>query len=213
MIFLFSQTFCEMSLGDGAWTFIPRMAVIRGSQNRGLIDQLFTRKEEVLLVIHQPGFKKKQRYVVLRQTAEYSHVPLALFMNEHDKSPRPASVDMGPYLYLRVLPPKDSSQKTWLGFQVNGHDAKYNNHYGRVSNYFALYPNWDNRPPIAKLNKHCNTQPCTGMMQHSLTRTGPEEVPNDLLFYTEMHFGQQGHGIEQVGDGSIMQYSLAIAVR
>ena len=178
-----------MAINDGGYTFIPNEMIAKLSVND--INSLFTRKTDVLLRISKPD--GTQPYTVI--TKQKNTGGLSVQLSRYQGYARPVNYQLGPYLYLGTLPPRQSGNNKLLGFKSNGRNVLYRNCHNGKQNQFSFFSNPYERKPSDYHIRNLVYERRGVAVDWRRTAKRPysgRRMPLDFFLFTEMHFGGCG---------------------
>jgi len=114
------------------------------------ISSLYT--EDDIVVLRHLRQNGEQFTADVRQITDFAAVPLSVQFNEHADYVGPENVQMGPYIYLGIVPtaliqPVPPGPLTTQGWSIQGNDYSFVDcDPGNPPSYFVLLLNEDNEP-------------------------------------------------------------------
>ena len=183
------KVYCEMDINGGVYTFTSKNTLSRIQQSD--IDSIFTDKSHVLLRLLKPD--NSQPYTIIQQYIDTGG--LSVQLNTFVNYTRPKNHALSDYLFLGLLPKKDSRRGQVEGLKSNGVDVTFTNCDGNANNYFAFYSaEVDNHQDVAACGiTNLDDTKWRGSAIHPNTSS---IMPHEFFMLTELHFGGCGCYIE-----------------
>ena len=186
--------YCEMAIGGGGFTFLPRyMTTRRDAQS--IVNVLFTERQRVLLKL-QHRRQRKESYTLIQPHHYYSRYNFGVLVNSYTGYTPPVNRFMRNYILLGIIPKYAAARRTIQGFTSNHRFVQFRNCDANPNSLFAFLPNYYHQRPSTYLanNPVFERQGVAVDWRNSAWAvTNPvRTMPNDFFFLTELHFGGCG---------------------
>ena len=182
------EVYCEMEINGGGYTFFSSDSLSRINQSD--IDAIFTNKTDVLLRLLK--LDNSQPYTVIRQYINTGG--LSVQLNAFVNYTQPMNYQISDYLFLGLLPKKDSRPFQVEGLKSNGQDVTFVCCDAIKNNYFAFFS--------AKTATFTSVLACDQTnfdtnWRGTAIATNPSSImPTRFFMLTELHFGGCGCYVE-----------------
>lgn len=183
-----TEVYCEMEINGGAYTFIASDSL--SNINQSDIDAILTDKTNVLFRLLK--LDNTQPYTIIKQFINTGG--LSVQLNAFKNYTQPMNHAISDYLFLGLLPKKNSRASQVEGFKSNGHNVSFTNCDGAKNNYFAFFS--------AKTATHTPVLACddtkldTNWRGTAISPKSSSIMPTKFFMLTEMHFGGCGCYVE-----------------
>jgi len=187
------EAYCEMGLNGGGYTFLsPESLTLLSNAD---IQSMFT--DTATFLIRLRACNGTQTFAVLAQLPRNSRTPLYVGLSTNTGYNTPLNADstyLGtPYLYFGFLPiTSASSRRISQGLQVNGNQISFTNCDGNPNNYFALFPNFQERTPTSYLLNNPFALFDTNLLNSFQLNPSTRVLPEQYFLFLESHFGGCG---------------------
>jgi len=183
------EAYCEMGIDKGGYTFL-NSGQLQFLTNDDL-QSMFTDKSSFLMRLkkcdnHQP-------YIVLKQLAQYSGIPLMLGLNHYTDYNKPINADLlgGPYLYFGFLNAAQSKSYNVQGLSANGKDYAYTTCGHNGDNHFALFTNNKESPPT-DIHLGVPFPLVDQVLGSAINNPSKRAMGEDYFYFMETHFADCG---------------------
>jgi len=192
----FMKVYCEMGLNGGGYTFLSSRYLHLLSNSE--IQKMITDRTSLLMRVKSCDSSCTQPYIILKQLTKYWKIPLKIALNDYSSFTRPKNLDFlqPPYQYFGFLPKSIAQNSSVQGVWANGKDYPIKNCNGNSDNYFALFPNHEEKEPTDYLfNKDFEwLEKIFGAAKVNPSR---RLMPDEYFYFTEANFGSSCGGFTQ----------------
>ena len=187
------RVYCEMTIGGGGFTFLPRSLTRTSSASR-IVRALFRDRYNVLLKL-----KKKsgsESYTLIQPHPHFPNTGFGVLVNSFHGYTRPLNAFMKEYILLGIIPAYAARRRSIQGFKSNGHKIQFRNCDANPNSYFAFMPNHNRQTPSnygASWHIFETSRVAVDWRSKAISITHPDRtMPNEFFFLTELHFGGCG---------------------
>ena len=178
------KVYCEMDINGGVYTFISKNVVSAIKQSD--IDSIFTDKSNVLLRLLKPD--NSQPYTIIQQYIDTGG--LSVQLNAFHEYSQPKHYAASDYLFLGVLPQKDSRESQVEGLKSNGVNVTFTTCDRSGNSYFAFYStDVANDQLVAACDA---THFDTNWRKSAIYPNTSSIITNEFFMSTEIQFGGCG---------------------
>ena len=187
------RVYCEMTIGGGGFTFLPRSLTRTSSASR-IVRALFRDRYNVLLKL-----KKKsgsESYTLIQPHPHFPNTGFGVLVNSFHGYTRPLNAFMKEYIFLGIIPAYAARRRSIQGFKSNGHIIQFRNCDANPNSYFAFMPNHNRQTPSSYHSGNLiyeKVRVGVDWRSKAVPITNPvRTMPNEFFFLTELHFGGCG---------------------
>ena len=208
------RVYCEMTIGGGGFTFLPRSLTRTSSASR-IVRALFRDRYNVLLKL-----KKKtgsESYTLIQPHPHFSNTGFGVLVNRFHGYTRPQNAFMKEYILLGIIPAYAARRRNIQGFKSNGHKIQFRNCDANPNSYFAFMPNHNRQTPSSYHSGNLiyeRERVGVDWRSKAIPITHPHRtMPNQFFFLTELHFGGCGTYTSSDRWSKFGFYATAIGIR
>ena len=115
---------CEMTIGGGGFTFLPRSLTRTSSASR-IVRALFRDRYNVLLKLKKRS--GSESYILIQPHPHFANTEFGLLVNRFHGYTRPLNAFMKEYILLGIIPAHAARRRSIQGFTSNGHIIQFRN--------------------------------------------------------------------------------------
>ena len=186
------RVYCEMTIGGGGFTFLPRSLTRTSSASR-IVRALFRDRYNVLLKLKKIG---SESYTLIQPHPHFAHIGFGVLVNSFNGYTVPQNAFMKEYILLGIISAYAASRRSIQGFKSNGHIIQFTNCDANPNSYFAFMPNHNLQTPSnygASWHIFETSRVAVDWRSKAIPITHPDRtMPNEFFFLTELHFGGCG---------------------
>ena len=188
------RVYCEMTIGGGGFTFLPRSLTRISFRASRIVRALFRDRYNVLLKL-----KKKsgsESYTLIQPHPHFANTGFGVLVNSFHGYTRPLNAFMKEYILLGIIPAYAARRRSIQGFKSNGHIIQFKNCDANPNSYFAFMPNHNLQTPSSYHSHNLIYEKIrvgVDWRSKAIPITHPDRtMPNEFFFLTELHFGGCG---------------------